>query len=436
MNRIPVQRQAVPAYFHPHQDALEWRNLAAEGVALVVANVADGPGFVRERSWALALREVRAAGAHVVGYVDTGYLGLTGLHTRLGSMFLDNWIEQILHDVNTWYRLYGEVMTGIFFDQVTESEDGASIAHVYRRLCDRVRQLDLDAVIALNAGAPLPASFAGVADILVTFEGPCEAYLGESDGERVGEACFEPLNWRPGRHQTIWHIVHHTPNAAQAERVVELSRSRGAGLIYVTDGGGDNPYASLPSPDIWAASASTDASPIPDPRNMFDLPSGAAADPRDATIDIDPNSMLISDPMLVRDRNTIEASADFVVPSSCRRVFLSSRRRNVPRWWTGSSPQIAADWLIEHNRLYAYAGTGTDWTWRPTGQVIFEALGSRARWRLEAHVIGLDQDTDADAAFHVSAPDHREYSEVAIGCRIASASARLAVVIIEKEPRP
>lgn len=89
----------------------------------------------------------------------------------------------------------------------------------------------------------------------------------------------------------------------------------------------------------------------------------------------------------------------------------------MPRWWTGSSPQIAADWLIENNRLYAYAGTGTDWTWTPTGQVIFEALGNKARWCLEADVIGLGQDADADAAFHVSAPGHREYSEVAVGCR-------------------
>ena len=133
--------------------------------------------------------------------------------------------------------------------------------------------------------------------------------------------------------------------------------------------------------------------------------------------------VLISNPTLVRLEHTIEASADFVVPAGCRRVFLASHRRDVPRWWTGSSPQIAADWLIENNRLYAYAGEGTDWTWTPSGQVTFETLGKRTRWRLETDRLGLDADIDpdaeaeADAAFHVCAPGHREYSAVTSGCR-------------------
>ena len=85
----------------------------------------------------------------------------------------------------------------------------------------------------------------------------------------------------------------------------------------------------------------------------------------------------------------------------------------MPRWWTGSSPQIAADWLIENNRLYAYSGSGTDWTWTPSGQVMFEALGKRARWSIDADRIGFEDDADAEAAFHICAPGHREYSAVA-----------------------
>ncbi len=421
MNEMPARGQAVPAYFHPEDDAADWARLASIRPALVVANVADGPGLVRERSWAVAMHDVRAAGSHVVGYVDTGYLGLTGLRTWLGSTFIDDWLEQILHDVNTWYRLYGDVLTGIFFDQVAESGDGASVAPVYRRLREHVRQLDAAAVTALNAGAALPAAFAGLADILVTFEGPYDAYLAEG-----GENCFEPLTWRPEPGQAIWHIIHHVPDAERAAEVVGLSRRRGANLLYVTDGDGDNPYSSLPSSDIWATttpedrtrSAVSTRTPGKPPTSGHPTSSTSTAE----MPEIDPNRMLISNPLLVRDDNRIEASADFVVPSSCRRVFLASRRRNVPRWWTGSSPQIAADWLIENNRLYAYAGTGTDWTWTPTGQVIFEALGSKARWCLEADVIGLGSDADADAAFHVTAPGHREYSDVAIGCRVMTRS--------------
>ena len=217
MNKMPPQRWAVPAYFHPDGDAAEWAQLSASGVALVVANVADGPGLVREESWAATLDDVGTGGSDVVGYVSTGYLGLTGLRTRLGSTFLDDWLSQILNDVNTWYALYGDIVTGIFFDQVTESEDGASIAPVFRRLRDHVHHHDPNAVIVLNAGAALPVSFADLADVVVTFEGPCEAYLGSS-----GDTGFEPLTWhrRPG--QAIWHIVHDVPDAVRAGEVVAL----------------------------------------------------------------------------------------------------------------------------------------------------------------------------------------------------------------------
>jgi hypothetical protein len=412
MNDMPAQGQAVPAYFHPEHDAAEWARLAASGPALVVANVADGPGLVREKSWAIVLHDMRAAGSQVVGYVDTGYLGLTGLGTWLGSTLIDDWLGQILHDVNTWYRLYGDALTGIFFDQVAESGDGASIAPVFRRLRDHVHQLDSTAVTVLNAGAALPESFADLADVLVTFEGPCDAYL-----TTTGDDCFEPLAWSPEPSQAIWHIVHHVPDAARAAEVVALSKSRGAALVYVTDGGGLNPYSSLPSPHISAVTASLTSAST---RRRGEQQAESHQTPFEPDADgptIEPNSTLISNPMLVRDHDRIEASADFVVSSSCRRVFLASRRSGVPQWWTGSSPQIAADWLIENNRLYAYAGDGTDWTWTPTGHVTFEALGSKARWCLEADTIGLDRDADAAAAFHVSAPGHREYSDVAVGRR-------------------
>jgi hypothetical protein len=414
VNDQPHQRQGVPAYFHPACDVAEWTRLASSGVALVVANIADGPGLFREKPWALALHDVRAAGSHIVGYVDTGYLGLTGQRTRLGSTLIDAWIEQILHDIDSWYRMYDDLLTGIFFDQVAESEDGSSIVPVLRGLRERVLRLDRDALTVLNAGASVPASFAGIADILVTFEGPCETYLAENTAD-----AYEPLSWVPTPGQLIWHIVHHTTDPARAAEVVSKSRSRGAGLLYMTDGVGENPYATLPSPGIWAAASSNAGTlHIPPPRLRRKLRKpGTMAGPSSPVLSvIDRERELISNPRLIRDHDTIEASADFVMQSVCQRVFLASRRQDVPRWWTGSSPQIAADWLIENNRLYAYSGTGTDWTWTPAGQVIFEAKGSRSRWCLEADVIGVGMDADADAAFHVTAPGNREYSEVTVGC--------------------
>lgn len=408
MNDLPPQGHAVPAYFHPDDDPDGWDALARSSVALVVANVADGPGIAREASWANALSDVRDGGAHVVGYVDTGYLGITGPTTRDGSGFLDDWLAQILHDIDDWFALYGDIVTGIFFDQVTESEDGASVAPVLRRLRDHVRMHAPEAVIVLNPGVAVPASFAGLADVLVTFEGSCESYL--EHGTPNG---YEPLTWTPPAGQLIWHIVHHTPPSL-VDRVLAISRKRGANLLYITDGGGDNPYAGL-APHVTAtpASAGCGLRPV--------APVGGSRRSTNhnelVTIGPGPDCALISKPMLIRTEDTIEASAEFVLQSPSRRVFLASRRRNVPRWWTGSSPQIAADWLIENNRLYAYAGSGTDWTWRPAGQVTFEACGKRSRWCMEAELLGLgDDEADAAVAFHITAPGHREYSDVARGC--------------------
>lgn len=420
MTDTTLQRIGVPAYFHPADNAGDWSLLASTRLGIVVANVADGPGMVREEQWADALRGVRAIGSEVVGYVDTGYLGITDLRTRLGSTSVDGWIEQILHDITEWYRLYGDRVTGIFFDQVAESNDGASVAPVYRRLRDHVLQLDPDGVTVLNLGMEAPPAFADVADVLVTFEGSCDDYL--ATGPTAG---FEPLSWQPHPTQTIWHIVHHALSQAQAEEVVAVSRQRGASLLYVTDGCGANPYSSLPSEVVWATVRVGVGAGARSTLRGGQPTGGEAAEARTRPTpgiagahEILPATTLISNPSLVRNQHTIEASADFVVPSSCRRVFLASRRRDVPRWWTGSSPQIAADWLIENNRLYAYAGTGTDWTWMPSGQVIFEALGRRAKWCVDAERIGVsdDLDTDAEAAFHVSAPGYREYSAVATGC--------------------
>ena len=415
-----LRRQAVPAYFHPEDSAAEWAQLASTDVGLVVANIADGPGLVREERWATAFAGVRAAGCDVVGYVDTGYLGLTGLRTQRGSTQLGDWLEQILREVETWYRLYGDQVTGIFLDQIAESDDGASLAPVFRRLRDDIHRLDADAVTVLNPGVAVPAAFADIADIIVTFEGSCEDYLA------VGpDAEFEPLSWEPGREQMIWHMIHHTPDPAHAAAVIALSRQRGADLVFVTDGGGDNPYAALPSSTMWPPTTiggdRGDVVRLTAGRRGRRRRSGRRTAPssRNAPVRPMPDTALVTSPMLARRVHVVEASAEFLVTSSSRRVFLATGRPGVARWWTGSQPQIAADWLIENDRLYAYAGTGTDWVWTPSGQTMFEVSDNTARWTVDADRVGLDGvdwGIDPQAVFHVSAPGLREYSTVTEGC--------------------
>ena len=165
-------------------------------------------------------REVRAATSSDTSTPATS--ASLGCEHDSDRRFIDDWIEQILEDVCSWYRLYGDQLTGIFFDQVAESDDGLSIASVLRRLRDHVRALAPGAITVLNPGVAVPPAFAGLADVLVTFEGPCADYLAEDLG-------FERLSWRPGAEQKIWHIVHHTPDpvrAARGRRAQPASRRR------------------------------------------------------------------------------------------------------------------------------------------------------------------------------------------------------------------
>ncbi len=158
--------------------------------------------------------------------------------------------------------------------------------------------------------------------------------------------------------------------------------------IYVTDDGGENPYSSLPSNEIWTLLSSTGGVGVVPrlhtagrraaPRVPRRPSSGSAVASHSSLM---PDTALITNPTLTRRLDVVEASAEFLVASSSPRLFLATGRRTMPRWWTGSSPQIAADWMIENNRLYAYAGTGTDWVWTPSGEVTFEALGQQVRWR-------------------------------------------------------
>jgi hypothetical protein len=105
----------------------------------------------------------------------------------------------------------------------------------YQEVAARVRSRQ-DAVVALNPGVAPDEAYLSVGDIVVTYEGPGAAYGSSSQPPWCAD---HP----PDR---FWHLVHSTPERLLAE-VVRRSRELGAGLLYVTDGGGSNPWGQLPS---------------------------------------------------------------------------------------------------------------------------------------------------------------------------------------------
>ncbi|MFD7284604.1 spherulation-specific family 4 protein [Streptomyces sp. NPDC059863] len=242
--RAGSQKISVPAYFYPGP---LWDRLtqAGTGVGLAVANPYNGPGDGDDQ-YTAAIKKADAAGISVIGYVATGYFGTTGMTTRSGSTDPDEWMRQIKSDVDVWYRLYGGAgLGGIFFDEGmarcgSENTDVARYIELKNYVESRYGD---DAVVVDNPGTGVEECYTEAADTLVTFEGDENSYRGH-----------QPEAWEssasPGK---VWHLVYDVPDEGRMREVMELSRQRNAGHVYVTpDTMADkNPWDTLPPDAYW-----------------------------------------------------------------------------------------------------------------------------------------------------------------------------------------
>ncbi len=251
-----AQQVAVPAYVNPLADPDAWLRLDSSdpsSLGFAVVNVINGPDYAPLDEWTKAIQEASAKGVKLVGYVDTGYLGTTGQRTRLGSMDAIDWMSQIQHDIDAWYTFYGSSLTGIFFDQTQNAcgptPDSNAWAGLYRQLSDEVDRLHPGATTVLNPGIGVPQCYEDAGDVIVTFEGSYESYIGDPAVANP----FTPLSWTPVDPMKIWHIVYGASDVAKMSEVVALSKSRSAGYVYVTDDVLANPYDTVPATDYWTA---------------------------------------------------------------------------------------------------------------------------------------------------------------------------------------
>ncbi len=259
-----AQQLAVPAYINPLADPGAWTRLDSSvpgSLGFAVVNVINGPDYAPPAEWTNALATAAASGVKLVGYVDTGYLGTTGQRTRLGSTDPIDWMSQIQHDINAWYQFYGSELSGIFFDQAqnacgptTDSNDWADL---YRTLSNGVERLHPGATTVLNPGTNVPQCYENAADVIVTFEGSYNSYIGDPTAANP----YTPLSWTPVDPKKIWHIVYGAPDVAAMSQVLGLSKTRSAGYVYVTDDVLANPYDTIPTTDYWSAEQGTVTQP-------------------------------------------------------------------------------------------------------------------------------------------------------------------------------
>jgi len=221
------QRIAVPAYFHPDSGS-HWTQLEQGkpgGVALAVMNPDSGPGSGPDQNYVTAVHAAEAAGITVVGYV----------YTSQGSRPT----AAVKSDINDYYRWYPGI-NGIFFDQASTS---CAEERYYADLTRFVKAKSANALTILNPGTQTNQCYAPVADILLTFEGPASQYL----------SSYAAPSWiarYPASH--FWHVIYGAPTASVMARVVELSKRRHAGYVYVTSAVPPNPYGGLPTGRYWS----------------------------------------------------------------------------------------------------------------------------------------------------------------------------------------
>jgi hypothetical protein len=252
----PRQAIGLPAYWSPETPdgmaQFEEVSFATPTVDMVVVNgPVSAPPEPFSPATARAIWLLHREGATVLGYVDTGYLGRTGMTTTRvnpGSTEVADWREQMRVDAATWYRLYGRFgLAGVFFDQ-TLSDCGADDEHVelYGQVGREVQRRARGAIVAINPGTSVPECYADVADVIVIFENTLDEYRR-----------WEPPAWVHSHPETLfWHLIHDVATVAEMRETVALSRERNAGFVYATSHtitADASPWNALPDEEFWRA---------------------------------------------------------------------------------------------------------------------------------------------------------------------------------------
>ncbi|HYN95710.1 MAG TPA: spherulation-specific family 4 protein [Pilimelia sp.] len=244
----------IPAYWSPEvESGMAMFDRLAEATPTVDTVIINGPASAPpvpfSAATAEAIRRLRREGATVLGYVDTGYLGRTGLTTTRvapGSTEIADWRAQIDADAKAWQRLYGRYgLAGIFLDQTLSScgVDGEYV-DVYGAVGRQIQRRQRGATIALNPGTTVDECYTDVADVIMIFENTAEVYQ-----------TWEPPAWVREHPETMfWHLIHGAATIDDMRAALALARDRHAGYVYVTNhtiSAAGSPWTDLPPAEYW-----------------------------------------------------------------------------------------------------------------------------------------------------------------------------------------
>ncbi len=233
-------QQLVPAAYGP----TVWpaSESSAPAPASIIANwgqgyggAGGGPGRSRSAARLTMIRQARAKGIQVLGYVWTDYANNAAGHPASPGMTQAP-LAAVKKEAMEWFNWYG--VTGLFFDGATTGTGNGQLRY-YRHLYKYVHAHIPGAQVWINPGWYPHPSYMSAADVIMDFE--------SSYGTL---AANPPPAWvhryPPRRFANVLHLPDREASSLGA--ALALTQADNAGHVYVAD---QQNYSALPA--YWTA---------------------------------------------------------------------------------------------------------------------------------------------------------------------------------------
>jgi hypothetical protein len=204
----------VPLYSYPGpiwQSLAQIKEVYPSVPVVAIVNPSNGPGSYQDPNFVWGIQLLEAAGITVVGYVATGYGGVS--------------ISQAEQEISAYDQFYQ--ISGIFFDEMASISGYESY---YSTLTSYAASLGYSFTIG-NPGSLVPASYIGTVSNIVVYENSGLPSTGFLSGLGYAKSDFSLLSYGDSGID---------PSFVQAA-------ATDVQYLYVTDGSFPSPYATLSS---------------------------------------------------------------------------------------------------------------------------------------------------------------------------------------------
>jgi preprotein translocase subunit Sss1 len=236
-------RVAVPAYFAPGAYWSRADNSKPRPGIMILDITGSGAGSSPDRRYQEVVKRAQAAGIMIMGYSTTDY-------TQRAAAT----VETDVKNYKAWYNV-----TDIFLDQVSS---GTSQIGYYRHLTDYIHGVNPGSTVMLNPGTYPDQQYMSVGDVVMVYENTYANFVN-----------LQVPRWARNYPADKFAYTIYATSGSHLANAIHLSRKRGAGYVYVTNGHGSDPYDSLPS--YWSSEDAVISAQCADPSAASSQAQGA-----------------------------------------------------------------------------------------------------------------------------------------------------------------